>query len=159
MKKQILFGLAGLLAGIVLTGLVAYKAAPGMMMNEAVSAYDFATSVDKLEAVALEMGWKIPKVHDLKETMEVNGYKVNNAKVFELCHPDHAYKILKLDNERIVSSMMPCRISIYEKSDGRTYVSWMNTSMMGNMMGGAIAEVMGVATRESEQMIKSITAP
>ena len=157
MRKEFIYGLTGLVAGILLATLLAYKAAPSLMMKEAVSMYDFQTSVEKFEQTVHDMGWKIPAVHDLAETMEINGYQVNNVKVFELCHPDHAYEILSRDDERIVSSMMPCRVSIYEKSDGRTYVSWMNTSMMGNMMGGVIAKVMGVATADSEAMIRTIT--
>ncbi len=155
-KTNIYFVLGGLLAGIVLTSLLAYNAAPGMMLKEAESKYDFEQAVTVFEETAKDMGWKIPTVHDMKETMRVNGYTVNSMKVFELCHPDHAYEILKLDEERIVSNMMPCRVSIYEKSDGNTYISWMNTSMMGNMMGGVIADVMGVASADSETMIESI---
>ncbi len=157
MKKEFLYGIAGLVLGILLTGFLSYKMAPGMMMKEAESRYNFAESVEKFEQKALSMGWRIPAVHDLKETMHKNGKQVNNVKVFELCQPDHAYEILKLDDERIVSSMMPCRVSIYEKSDGKTYVSWMNTSLMGNMMGGVIADVMGVATADSETMIRVLT--
>ncbi len=157
MKRiQYLYLVAGIVAGIVLTSFFAYKAAPGMMMKEAESLYNFEESVSKFEQTAKDMGWKIPTVHDMQKTMEVNGYQVASMKVFELCHPDHAYEILKKDSERIVSNMMPCRVSIYEKSDGKTYVSWMNTSMMGNMMGGVVAEVMGVASADSEKMIKSI---
>jgi len=156
MRKEIIFGIVGLVAGILLTSLFAYRAAPGMMLKEAESKYNFEQSVDVFEQTAHDMGWKIPTVHDMKETMDGFGKEVLNAKVFELCHPEHAYEILKLDDERIVSSMMPCRVSIYEKSDGKVYVSWMNTSMMGNMMGGVIADVMGIASQESEQMISSI---
>ncbi len=156
-RTNILFVLGGIVAGILLTSLLAYKAAPGMMLKEAESKYNFEQSVQIFEQTAKDMGWKIPTVHDMKETMHVNGYKVASMKVFELCHPDHAYEILKLDQERIVSSMMPCRVSIYEKSDGKTYVSWMNTAMMGNMMGGTIAEVMGIASADSEKMIQSIS--
>ena len=157
MKKEFLFGLAGLIIGIVLTGLFAYKSAPGMMLKESESRYDFDRSVEVFTQTASDMGWSIPTVHDMKETMDNFGHDVLNAKVFELCHPDHASKILKLDDERIVSSMMPCRVSIYEKSDGKTYISWMNTAMMGNMMGGVIADVMKEASGETEEMISSIS--
>lgn len=155
-KQNILFVAGGLLAGILLTSLLAYKSAPGMMLKEAESKYNFERSVEVFEQTAKDMGWKIPTVHDMQETMRVNGYEVSSMKVFELCHPDHAYEILNLDTERIVSNMMPCRVSIYEKSDGNTYISWMNTSMMGNMMGGVVADVMGIASAESEKMIASI---
>ncbi|GEM_PF-191150 len=157
MKKEFVFGIAGLFIGILFTSLMAYKAAPGMMLKEAESQYGFNRSVEVFEQTALNMGWKIPTVHDMRETMQGFGKEVSNAKVFELCHPEHAYRILRLDDERIVSSMMPCRVAIYEKSDGKTYVSWMNTSMMGNMMGGVIADVMGIASAESEAMIRAVT--
>ncbi len=156
MKNHYLFGLAGLVAGILLTALVGYKSAPAMMMKEAESQYNFEVSVAMFEQAVSDGGWRLSMVHDLQETMTKNGFQVNKVKVFELCHPGHAYKILKLDNERIVSNMMPCRVSIYEKSDGKTYVSWMNTALMGNMMGGVIAEVMADATKESESMIGSL---
>ncbi len=155
-KKDYLFGIIGMVFGIMLTGFFAYKAAPGMMLKEAESKYNFEQSVKLFEQTAKDMGWSVPTVHDLKKTMNNFGYDVNRAKVFELCHPDHAVRILERDDERIVSSMMPCRVSIYEKSDGKTYVSWMNTSLMGNMMGGVIADVMGIASKESETMVSAI---
>jgi uncharacterized protein (DUF302 family) len=155
-KLPYLYLAVGIIAGMFLTSFFAYKAAPGMMLKEAESLYSFEESVAKFEQTAKDMGWKIPTIHDMQKTMDVNGYEVASMKVFELCHPDHAYEILKKDEERIVSNMMPCRVSIYEKSDGKTYVSWMNTSMMGNMMGGVVAEVMGVASADSEKMIESI---
>lgn len=156
MKRAYLFGALGLVAGILITLFVSYKAAPGMMLKEAQSKYDFERSVEIFEQTALDMGWAIPTVHDLKATMDKFGYDVRNVKVFELCHPEHAIQILEQDQERVVSSMMPCRVSIYEKSDGKTYVSWMNTGLMGNMMGGIVADVMGVASAESEAMIAAI---
>lgn len=155
-RSNILFVIGGIVAGILLTSLLAYKAAPGMMLREAESKYNFEQSVQVFEETAKEMGWKIPTVHDMQKTMQVNGYEVASMKVFELCHPEHAYEILNKDQERIVSNMMPCRVSIYEKSDGKTYISWMNTAMMGNMMGGVVADVMSVASADSEKMIESI---
>jgi uncharacterized protein (DUF302 family) len=156
MKKEYIFAIAGIGIGIALTLFFAYQAAPGMMLKEAESKYDFERSVAVFEQTVEDMGWKMPAVHDLQATMHGFGKDVRSVKVFELCHPEHAYEILQLDNQRIVSSMMPCRVSIYEKSDGKTYVSWMNTGMMGNMMGGVIAEVMGEASADSDKMVSAI---
>jgi uncharacterized protein (DUF302 family) len=157
MKEGLLFGLIGLLVGAGIAMFWAYKAAPGMMMKESLSKYDFDRSVEVFEEAATGMGWSVPMIHDLQATMSKFGHDVRKVKVFEICHPDHAIQILGKDQERIVSSMMPCRVSIYEKSDGKTYVSWMNTAMMGKMMGGIVSEVMGDASRESAQMIRSLT--
>lgn len=84
------------------------------------------------------------------------GKEVNKVQVFELCHPDHAYKILSRDAERKVTSFMPCRVAIYEHSDKKVYVSRMNSGLMGKMMGGIIADVMTDASTESEAIISEI---
>jgi uncharacterized protein (DUF302 family) len=75
--------------------------------------------------------------------------------VYELCHPEHAYQILNKSEERIVSSMMPCRVAIYEKADGSVYLSRMNSKLMANAMGGIVKEVMSEAFSENEQMIEA----
>ena len=60
------------------------------------------------------------------------------------------------DDERIVSSMMPCRISVYEKSDGKTYLSRINTKLLAANFEGAVKELMIVTTEEIEEMIKPV---
>jgi uncharacterized protein (DUF302 family) len=123
------------------------------MLKEQVSLHGFEGSVELFEESATEQGWSIPTVHDMQKTMDKFGKDVVEAKVFELCHPEHAFEILSRDKERIVMSMMPCRVAIYKKIDGKTYVSWMNTGLMGSMMKGVVPKVMKNASRESEQII------
>jgi len=41
--------------------------------------------------------------------------------------------------------MMPCTISVYQKSDGLVYVGTMNAGLLGTMFGGTVAAVMGGA--------------
>jgi len=155
--KMIVTGIIGLLAGVFFTMLFMYLSAPSMMLKENLSKYDFERTDSELERAIIAKGWKIPKVHDLRETMENFGKTgIRNAKVYEICHPEHAYEILSRDDERVVSSLMPCRISIYEKSDGKVYVSRMNTSLMGSMMKGAIPAVMKIASAESEEILSAI---
>ena len=156
MKKTALLSVAGVLAGVLLTGILIFLSAQSVMMKERQSKYNFEQSVKVFEETALANGWKIPTTHDMQETMANFGKDVLQAKVFELCHPEHAYEILSRDKERVVMSMMPCRVAIYEKSDGNTYVSWMNTGLMGGMMKGVVPRVMKVASKESEEIIASL---
>lgn len=156
MKKQIIFGLLGVLIGILLTGIIMWNSAAGIMLIEDESRYDFDEAVNVFKNTVHENGWKIPILHDLQETMNKYGYDVGRVVVFELCHPDHAYRILSQDQERVVSSLMPCRVAIYERSDGKVYVSRMNSGLMGKMMKGVVPEVMGIAAFETEEIIKSI---
>jgi uncharacterized protein (DUF302 family) len=158
MKKNVIIALIAFIAGIVATSFVMFQTMPKMMLVEDVSKYDFDTTHLMLEKSIIEHDWKVPAVHDLQATMEKFGMKVRPVKVFELCHPSHAGKILNADNERIVSSLMPCRVAIYEKEDGKTYISRMNSALMASMMGGLIKEVMAEAYRENEIILNAIVS-
>ena len=66
-------------------------------------------------------------------------------------------KVLEGNNERIVSTMMPCRIAIYEKEDGKVYTSYMNFSLLAGAMGGAVDEAMTTAMEELKEILEAIT--
>jgi uncharacterized protein (DUF302 family) len=53
---------------------------------------------------------------------------------------------------------MPCRISVYEKSDGKVYISRLNGALLAHSFGGIIEEVMSQANNEMEEMINSLIA-
>lgn len=154
MKKNLVLLFAGFLIGVIAAGFTMYKMAPGLMILEDESKYNFEESVTKFEESVKNHGWKIPTVHDLQKTMKKYDYDVKSVKVFELCHPDHAAKVLKEDDERVVSSMMPCRVAIYDKSDGKTYVSRMNSGLMSKTMSSIIEEVMSDAASENEEIME-----
>jgi len=84
------------------------------------------------------------------------GIDVRSVKVFDLCKPEHSGRILKSDDERIVSSLMPCRVAIYEKNDGKVYFSRLNSGLMAMPMEGIIPEVMADAAFENEKILESI---
>ena len=84
------------------------------------------------------------------------GYEVNKVKVFALCNPEYAVKILENDEYRIVSSMLPCRIAVYEKSDGKTYISRMNNGLMAKKLNKTVADVMTEATNDMEEILKDL---
>jgi len=51
---------------------------------------------------------------------------------------------------------MPCRISIYEKSDGNTYVSQMNISMLAPLMEKEIQGIMNISYAEVQNFVSRI---
>lgn len=126
------------------------------VMIETKSNHTFTQTVDKLTAAILEKGWKVTVTHDLQETMKKNGKEVLPVKVIELCNPALAYQILSNDAIRDVSSMLPCRISVYEKADGKTYVSRMNIPAFAGMIGGDAAKTMNEAFVNAEAIIKTV---
>jgi uncharacterized protein (DUF302 family) len=128
------------------------------MILEDVSRYDFNTTVEKITAVVTAAGWKVPATHDLQNTMRNFGKEVLPVKVLEMCHPKHSSRLLELDDERIVSTFMPCRISVYEKSNGIVYISRINAEMLSKSFGGLVAEVMSSTFNEMEEMTRPLFA-
>ena len=68
-----------------------------------------------------ENQWAMPHHYDLQATMQKHGFTVKPVKVFSICKPDIAVRILDNDTDKHVSAMMPCRVAVYEKSDGKKY--------------------------------------
>ena len=72
-------------------------------------------------------------------------------RIVELCRADYAHDVLAANPE--VSTLMPCAFGVYKGSDGKVYISGMNTGLMGTMFGGRIAEVMGTKVARDEKKI------
>lgn len=124
------------------------------MFIENLSPTDFNSTVDKLSEEIEKKTWMISNIYDLQKTLEKHGKDVLPIKVFSLCHPNQSSRILEKDAERIISSMMPCRISVYEKSDGKTYVSRMNSLIIASSFGGIVEKVMTDSANEVEDIIE-----
>jgi uncharacterized protein (DUF302 family) len=132
------------------------KASEEKMILESRSLYDFPTTLEKLNTAVADSGWKTPAIHDLQNTIRNFGKEILPIKVLEICHPKHSGRLLELNDERIVSTFMPCRISVYEKSDGKVYISRLNGALLSKSFGGIIEEVMSLANKEMEEMISPI---
>lgn len=145
----------GIIIGLILSVAILYFMTPSLMIKEDVSKYNFEETVTHLEEAAVALGWKVTAVHDLQASMATFDKEVDPVKIIELCHPEHAGKILSNGDARIVSSMMPCRVAIYEK-DGKVIISRMNSNLMAKPFGGIIAEVMSQASADNETIINSV---
>ena len=136
--------LLGFFAGMVVLGAVTWKLMPGQMLNENLSPYGLEETVDLIQKNAVEAGWVVSGVVKLEASIAKHGGPaVPRTWLINLCQANHASRILKDDSDRVVSVMMPCTISVYEKSDGKTYIGSMNAGLLGGMFGGTVAEVMG----------------
>ncbi len=151
-----------LLIGFVIGALVIWwpsgLAIHTFMVKESKSPLSFDDTLQSIEETTIAKGWKIPTIHRLDKTMQKAGYQVLPTAVIELCHPDHAVKILKEDDARMVSSFMPCRVSVYQKSDGSVVISRMNSALMSRIFPDLISEVMADATREVEGILAEATS-
>jgi len=141
-----------LLGFILCVGLMIWQM-PSMMIIERESPFGFEETIDKITTNAKSAGWYVPAVRRIDKSVKKHGSKfdVPPTALIELCQPDYAGKIMQDDSAHFVSVMMPCTVSVYKKSDGKVYVSNMNTGLMGKMFGGIIAEVMGGSVSKDEE--------
>lgn len=121
------------------------------------SKFGFGKTVDLLVAEAERREWKVPAIHDLQQSLAKSGKAVRPVKVIEICKPQYSGQMLELNDERIISVMMPCRISVYEKNDGLTYVSLINAGEMASSLPAKIASVMKAASDETFEIVKSVS--
>ena len=121
------------------------------------SKYDFDKTVGILISEAEHREWKVPFVHDLQQSLAKSGKHVKPVKVIEICKPKYSGQMLELNHERIMSVMMPCRISIYEKEDGLIYIGLINAGEITAGLQSNIARVMKEASDETLEIVKSVT--
>jgi uncharacterized protein (DUF302 family) len=156
MKQVTLTAVIAFVAGVILTAAVGWFAAPGVMITEDSSSMGFDETVETIRSEAAEQGWAVPNVLRLDRSVAEDGYDVPRVAVIELCNPGHAGPILAEDEGRVVTSMMPCRVAVYETSDGEVIVNRMNTGAVSRMFGGLVAETMATATAETEQILAPV---
>jgi len=155
-KKIGIAAFVGFVAGIVLAGSMVWMMAPGMMMIESHSKLGFDETVQVIQDNAAEQKWSVPNVMRLDKSIAKDGYEVLPVAIIELCKPDLSGKILADDEARVVSSLMPCRVAVYEKSNGDVILSRMNTALMSKMFGGLVTEVMSEATLQTDQIFSPV---
>jgi len=158
MKKLTLPFIIGLLAGILLTGICVWFVMPKMMINVHESKLGFDETVTTVEnAVSEYENWHSPQTFDIKQNILNAGYgDMTGVKIVTLCQPYYAKKILDADKDKMVSTMMPLGLGIYETKDGKVFISEMNIGLMGKMFGGTISEVMGDAGRDISNMLEEV---
>ena len=120
------------------------------------SKFGFDKTVQMLTEIAEKHEWKVPFVHDLQQSLAKSGKSVKPVKVIEICKPQYSGKMLELNDERIISVMMPCRISVYEKDDGEPYVSLINVEAMSSNLPSNIAAVMKEASDDTFNIVGSV---
>lgn len=126
------------------------------LFSESESFYGFDKTVEILMSEINKTSWRITAIHDLQKSIKENGKELLPIKVFALCHPLFAGMILENDDERVVSTMMPCRVSVYQKSDGKTYISRINESSFTTFLNGLMKPVMMDSFRMIEKLIRPL---
>ena len=126
------------------------------LIIEHASPFDVETTVAKLIAAATAKNWQNPAVHNLQQSLANAGKTVRPVQVIEICKPEYSGAMLEKNHERIVSVMMPCRISVYQKEDGKAYIALLNMEAMASEMPATAVDAIRAANNESFAIVKSV---
>jgi len=132
---------AGFVAGLVFVMVVAMLAMSKMMFTERVSPFGLEETVARIQhnveedPVLKANGWALAGLRNPAKAVQNDGGNVLPVLMVEICSTKYSGPILKDDDYRILSILMPCKISVYKKQDGKVYIGSMNAGLMGRFFG------------------------
>lgn len=90
-------------------------------------------------------------VHDLQKTMKEKGVDFGHeCAIFEVCNPHQAKRALEA--EPAISTVLPCRIAVYQRGEDRVISTFLPTAMMQMFESAGLEDV----AREVEAVVKAM---
>ncbi len=139
----ILLFIIGLVLGVIIMAFMVKIMMPKMMFATFKSKLDFDETVSSLEESAKKNGWTIPEIRDLQQDYIEDGLEdMTKIKILYFCNPQGGYNILKDDDYKKMSVMMPMGVSVYETNDNQVRIAAMNIAFMSMMFSGTVKKVL-----------------
>lgn len=158
MKHGALHAASGVMVGMVLMGLIVWFTMPSLMLVKHKSNRSYDETVAVLSAaLKKKQDWTVLTVNDYQKSTAAFG-AIERVGSVTICNPRYASKILANDVDRGVTAFMPLGIGVYEDRQGNVYVSQLNVGLLGMMFGGTIADVMGMAGKDINEVVASVTS-
>ncbi len=156
MLKNALYAAGGVVAGMVLMGLITWFAMPSLMLIKHKSGMSYGETVATLsDAIKGNPDWTLLTVNDYQKSTAAFG-SIERVASLNVCNPGYAAKILADERNRAVTAFMPLAIGVYEDKKGQVYVSVLNVGLLGMMFGGTISDVMGMAGRDIDKVVAKV---
>ncbi|NOT18643.1 MAG: DUF302 domain-containing protein [Sulfuriferula sp.] len=131
---------------------------PRDMFMENVSPLTFDATVEALKTEIAANGWSVLAIHNLSATLAKSGHNILPITTIEACSGKFSVPLLRNDSTRYVSSLLPCRVSVYQTSDGKVIISRVNVATMATQMEPAVSEIMLKASASFEPIIDKVLA-
>jgi uncharacterized protein (DUF302 family) len=147
--------IVGFVAGVAVVLLLIYNFAGSLMFREIPSPFGVEETVARIQQNILNAGngWSLSGLRNAAKPIEMDGGNVLPVLMIEACSTKYSGPILKDDSIRFLSNLMPCKISVYKKNDGKTYIGMMNAQLIGNLFGSMVGEIMGHVAADQAKFI------
>lgn len=142
-------------AGVILVAVMAYTFAGSLMFWEITSPFGVEETTARIQQNIMKVGngWSLSGLRNPGKAVEADGGNTLPVMMVEACSTKYSGPILKDDRVRFLSILMPCKISIYKKNDGKTYIGGMNAGLMGKMFGPMVGEVMSHVAEDQAKFV------
>lgn len=130
--------------GVMAALLLVWSSIGGLMFSERLSPYTVEETTARIQQniQAAGNGWSISGLRNPAKPIEAEGGNVLPVLLIEACSAQYSGPILKDDGVRFLSLLMPCKISVYKKSDGKVYIGYLNAGMIGSLFGPLVGDIM-----------------
>lgn len=145
----------GAIVAFVLVGVVALTQAQNLMFNVTASPYGVEETAARIQANIERLegrGWKLSALRNPAKAVAASGSNVPPVLLVEACSTKYSGPLLKANNSRIFSILMPCTITIYKNDDGSTSIGTMNAGLMGKLFG--VSDVMDQVYADQQEFLK-----
>ena len=147
---------SGIFVGAVVAALLIYNLAAGMMFREVPSQFGMEETVARIQQNVLHAGngWALSGLRNAAKPIEMSGGNVLPVMMIEACSTNYSAPILKDDSLRFLSNLMPCKISVYKKNDGKVYIGLMNAQLIGGLFGSKVGDIMAKVAADQAKFIQ-----
>ena len=146
--------IGGFIAGLVFVAALAYNFMGSLMFREIPSPFGVEETVARIQQNIQKAGngWSLIGLRDPAKAVQHDGGNVLPVLMIEACSTRYSGPILKDDNTRFLSILIPCKISVYKKNDGTTYIGMMNAGLFGKLFG--VGEIMGHVAADQAKFVQ-----
>lgn len=126
-----------------------------IMFDYRKSRLGFDETVAAVGNTAARRGWAVGPAQDLQAAMKQNGVvDAKRMKVVPACPKDANERLARVSGGKLPP--LPCRVTVFEAKDGKTYLVRMNTAMLARGLKDEPGKVMAEIAAEEAAMFKDI---
>lgn len=147
--------IGGFVGGITLSGVLAWQLGGNLMFKETPSPFGMEETVARIQQNIQKTGngWALSGLRNPARAVQNDGGNVLPVLMVEACSTKYSGPILKEDQHRILSILMPCKVTVYKKQDGKVYIGTMNAGLMGHLFGPTVSSIMTQVAEDQKKFL------
>ncbi len=147
--------LASFIVGCAAAALVIWNSLGAMMFSEVESPFTVEETVARIQQNIMQAGngWSISGLRNPIKPLQAEGQNALPVLLIEACSTKYSGPLLKDDKIRFLSLLMPCKISVYKKNDGKVYIGILNAGLIAGLFGSNVGDIMKHVVEDQKRFL------